>query len=701
MSIELSNGIILPDVPDYDREAFPYVVIFSSSWHGDGMEYIYAPVSSPVIHIPYDIRVYEEWEEERYDILETFNSTRYWEIPCFRIKLEESEWRTGDWSDKVIGGTGFNSEAYSQEYGGELLYSNHDIYTAKELVKDQYDFGIGYYTLTDDIYFYGLESDVSGHLSMSTNLLKCYADQARRLTGVNYKMNGNHIMRKLTLAQTPNEYAAKVIAGSVSGMMSNPNVNKVRSYAFYNYNPDHFKTFSVDFPNCTYIGQNAFYNSTLENASFPKCTYIDINAFYGCGSLKSVYFPVLSSIPNSAFYSTALTYADFPVCTTIGAGAFLSCRSLISANFPSCTNIYASAFAGCTNLTSVSLPVCVRIGTSAFAGCTNLTSVDLPTCEYIGSCAFISRSNLTSVSFPVCTIIGDNAFLQCSSLTSVEFPACTTINAAAFQSCINLTSVNFPICTSISAQAFLGCTSLTSVDFPVCISIKDSAFIRCSNLTSINFPVCNSVGRYAFAYCSNLTDVNLPTCTNTDVSAFAYCSKMSSITLPVCSIISQNAFYYCNGLEYASFPMCSSIGYGAFYSCSKLMAVELAYSGVVSLASIGAFSNTPMSNSTYTGTFGSIYVPFSLVGSYKTATNWSKYSSRIASIEQLNGDILAKINDDVIYFNSEKNISTSFFEPSEIPDITITSSDASIVSVSNISTTLNELTFDLTSYDIE
>jgi hypothetical protein len=39
-----------------------------------------------------------------------------------------------------------------------------------------------------------------------------------------------------------------------------------------------------------------------------------------------------------------------------------------------------------------------------------------------------------------------------------------------------------------------------------------------------------------------------------------------------------------------------------------------------------------MSISTLTGSFGSIYVPSSLVASYKAATNWAAYADRIRAI---------------------------------------------------------------------
>jgi hypothetical protein len=39
-----------------------------------------------------------------------------------------------------------------------------------------------------------------------------------------------------------------------------------------------------------------------------------------------------------------------------------------------------------------------------------------------------------------------------------------------------------------------------------------------------------------------------------------------------------------------------------------------------------------MSVSTLTGSFGSIYVPASLVDAYKSATNWATYANRITAI---------------------------------------------------------------------
>ena len=53
---------------------------------------------------------------------------------------------------------------------------------------------------------------------------------------------------------------------------------------------------------------------------------------------------------------------------------------------------------------------------------------------------------------------------------------------------------------------------------------------------------------------------------------------------------------------------------------------------MTTLQNTNAFINTPISNSTYLGYYGSIYVPSSLVDTYKSATNWATYSDRIVGI---------------------------------------------------------------------
>ena len=159
----------------------------------------------------------------------------------------------------------------------------------------------------------------------------------------------------------------------------------------------------------------------------------------------------------------------------------------------------------------------------------------------------------------------------------------TTIGSYAFYSCSSLTSVSFPVATIIGNYAFGYCSSLTSVNFPVAMIIGNYAFGYCSSLTSVNFPAATSIGSYAFQYCSSLTSVDFPKATNIRSYAFRYCSSLSKIYLMATS--------------------------------------------VCTLANSNAFSSTGIWS-----TKGSIFVPSSLVASYKAATNWVFFSKRIYGI---------------------------------------------------------------------
>ena len=173
----------------------------------------------------------------------------------------------------------------------------------------------------------------------------------------------------------------------------------------------------------------------------------------------------------------------------------------------------------------------------------------------------------------------------------------------------NLDSISLNY-SQIGNEVFRNCYRLISVSFPECTYIGDNAFANCCNLTTISFPECVSIGFDAFENCSNLTTVSFPKCT----------------------FIEGFGFRYCTNLNFISFPKCSFIGSQAFQFCKELSQIYLTGSSVPILSNGNAFSYTPISNSSYLGYYGSIYVPSSLVTNYKAAENWSIYSSRIVGI---------------------------------------------------------------------
>lgn len=200
--------------------------------------------------------------------------------------------------------------------------------------------------------------------------------------------------------------------------------------------------------------------------------------------------------------------------------------------------------------------------------------------------------------------------------------------SSAFDGNKTIQTVNLPYATIVRNYAFRSCTSLTQVSLPMCSNIATYAFYGCASLSQISIPTCSYIDNNAFKNCISLTQVSLPVCSYIANSAFHTCNSLSQVSLPMCSYIGNSAFWQCYQLAQVSLPMCSSIGNGAFRNCISLSIITIGYSSICSLNASSTFYRTKITSST-----GSIYVPASLVDSYKSATNWSYFSTQIFPIE--------------------------------------------------------------------
>ncbi len=228
------------------------------------------------------------------------------------------------------------------------------------------------------------------------------------------------------------------------------------------------------------------------------------------------------------------------------------------------------------------------------------------------------------------SVVGDYAFHQCQSLTMVDFPNVTIIGPYAFKSCKNLSAVSIPNVTSIGSSAFCDC-HLRTINLPNLTQIESATFSGNFTLSSISIPNVTSIGASAFYGCGGITEVNFPNVTSIGSYAFAYCASLQTVSLPNAISIASNALGNCRELSTVRFSKLTHLSYNAFYQDFHLISAYFLASSVVVLPSANAFTNTPMSLSTYTGSFGSIYVPASLVSDYKAASNWSLYADRITA----------------------------------------------------------------------
>lgn len=153
-------------------------------------------------------------------------------------------------------------------------------------------------------------------------------------------------------------------------------------------------------------------------------------------------------------------------------------------------------------------------------------------------------------------------------------------------------------------------------------NLKNYVFAGFSNLYAISCQNCLTIGANAFSDCTNLRYISFPECRYIDESAFTRVGALSSVYFQKCSEIGSGAFSRAANIQIASFPSCEKINNYAFYHAAAKLSLYLMGSSVATLAGSYAFEWTSFN----------VYVPSSLVNTYKAATNWATYAARIVGI---------------------------------------------------------------------
>ena len=189
-----------------------------------------------------------------------------------------------------------------------------------------------------------------------------------------------------------------------------------------------------------------------------------------------------------------------------------------------------------------------------------------------------------------------SAYSVFSSLENVNFCENTTrIAIGAFMNCKKLNITELPDTISrIDGDAFNGCNALALTKLPA--SFEDTIYIK------------------TFYGCSNLAIKEIPVGIDT---------------------LGNNAFENCTSLSELTFlGKISGFGSSVFKGCSNLEKIVLGNTtSVPTLQDTYVFQNTPIASGT-----GYIYVLDTLVDSYKSSTNWSKYADQIKPISELEGN---------------------------------------------------------------
>lgn len=174
--------------------------------------------------------------------------------------------------------------------------------------------------------------------------------------------------------------------------------------------------------------------------------------------------------------------------------------------------------------------------------------------------------------------------------------------------------------------------------------ITNYAFCR-NAITGISAPNAESIGLYSFSDCSSLASGDFPKATSIGNYVFNSCGKLAEINIPLVASIPTAAFYGNRQLARIDLHNVTSIAISAFAVCSALKQLIIRTNKVCSLGGIQAFTNSAIANGT-----GLIFVPSSLVDSYKSATNWSTYAAQFRAVEDItvDGTVMGELDEDKI-----------------------------------------------------
>ena len=247
----------------------------------------------------------------------------------------------------------------------------------------------------------------------------------------------------------------------------------------------------------------------------------------------------------------------------------------------------------------------------------------------------------------VITGVKVGAFAAAQNLDKVSLPAVKEVHAYAFQNAaINEIDLPWEELESIGFGAFMG-----SSGYPQNLVL--------SKLTALSNGVFAGTSS---AKNTNLRTISLPLWTgssfsegsgfsNGNTGAFAYCTAMTSFNAPELQSVPYQLLYYCQALEEVVLPKVSNVNGGAFNYCTNLKKIDLGgaitklssafmsnASNVTALILRGVTSVPTISSTTFNSTVVKsgtcyVYVPKSLVETFKVASYWSSYASQIRAIE--------------------------------------------------------------------
>lgn len=396
---------------------------------------------------------------------------------------------------------------------------------------------------------------------------------------------------------------------------------------------------TVNLPNCTTLGAQAFYYLSCSSLSLPKCETIGSSAF--------------------AWFKNSSTILSLPNAKYVSEYAFEGC-SVSSIYCPNLKYIGSSAFYRCSTV-NITLPTSdLQIASDAFSGASILSTCSVYEDAYFMNSEVVlymssGRHYYSEWSNSTVKVLPDSAFgWWGSSLNTVRLDAIESLpqhfgRAASIKNLIapNLKTLNGDL------------RYLTSFDLPNVESISADCGYFGQYISYINLPkLGGSISCYNFAAGNSVLSYNLGKVTQLGYGAFNY-ARISLYDFPALRGYLQKGCINNGNLLKVWLPCVTKIDWGTCQSCTKLSTVLLrsfsSYNGDSTFSDCTALSTfivtAPEAFSFYSnfasGTpirngGGSIYVRASLISTFKALANANRaslFSSRFTALENLPADV--------------------------------------------------------------
>lgn len=206
-----------------------------------------------------------------------------------------------------------------------------------------------------------------------------------------------------------------------------------------------------------------------------------------------------------------------------------------------------------------------------------------------------------------------------------------TSNASTIADAINYIADNYsdPSADLMPYKELLEGTASGDYESDKITKIRDYALYYDEKLTSINLPNLLKLGT-SMLNGAKVTSANFENATGSAVGVFKDCTRLLTVNIPKVTEIGSSCFASCTKITKIDLPSVTSISSnGPFSYCKALVTLILRSTKIVSLSSSSyVFNDTPIASGT-----GYIYVPKSLIESYKAHENWKTFADQFRAIE--------------------------------------------------------------------